>query len=955
MAGKKSARKAAATKSKTGTRSRTAAVIPASAKENPRSKPSSKPTTVPKDPNKSPEKKKTRSTGVPAHQSPQPYRAATQLSGIQASVQAGSIATTPTLVRFDLHICASGQEFCRAPWTKPLGHKCIKCKEPVHSFCYGQHGESIPIICALCVSPIGTMAGLIAPVGKPDGFDQFYSSFLANEVDDVGVLLNTGDANLFTPSGLTAPSLLNPSSPPFTPTRTIVKSLRNVNNNDVNDGDDEDNGSNKDPDKLADDRADGDATNGATVVDGDPVTDSAGTAIDVDSSSHSNTDMDKGAEAAGSDPNNSSLQVTSYEQRSFDALADSANTVFSGNSDDTAQCKNTDRIAVRVFVCQMVPKFDKDKNFHSVFAACFNKFMSSIIALEPLIRLLKWTALSAEVETEAVTAVTRVKSEYKQYIYCSFRGESAGKKYLRIQLSIPADNDIDEILSRLQDAGDWWEGWNCFARQVGSDATQPVTIGWLHRSSVVHIGSRDLQNSLRLLAKDPLLGLEFQKISQKPRQVVMNYRKRAIMMKNPQKESVSAVHVEVQEGKHRATLNRLEKIYNGKDCPLGINFHFVRHIDMPKMQTRSGRGGHAKCVSHQYAFELMVEHASTEIHNIDKMVSTDDGDMSLRQALMALKVKTINNCIGDKLFLSINRESATSNTFLFEYHLVVEAEATELVEYLPVFIRDVFIANPKDYCDYGVCKDVEFMKWDESQRCGIDPEMEKFENFVDGLPDVIREDGEDGGFAGLDPLAQAMYKRAAGDCDETLMSDTSRHQIALGAVKNITGQQKQHSGVEINLDGDSIRSNLSTSTSTSKVDAAKQEITAEFTIIIDGLKDARDKEKDETNKVLEIMRAELANTRLVMAQQSALLTSLASAQGQLPPAPTVADPSSTPVATCEDSTPATDSPPIEPTEDATLKPPATTIITTTTSTIPATDPNDDQGEPGSGSNGAEST
>ena len=72
------------------------------------------------------------------------------------------------------------------------------------------------------------------------------------------------------------------------------------------------------------------------------------------------------------------------------------------------------------------------------------------------------------------------------------------------------------------------------------------------------------------------------------------------------------------------------------------------------------------------------------------------------------------------------------------------------------------------------------MEWDEKQRLGIDPEMEKFELFVEGLPDVIREDGEDGGFEGLDPLAQAMYNRAAGDCDETVMSDTSRYKSALG-------------------------------------------------------------------------------------------------------------------------------------------------------------------------------
>ena len=256
------------------------------------------------------------------HLSPRPFQSATQLSGKQASDQAGIILATPTLVRFDLHICASGQEFCRAPWTKPLGHRCVKCKAPVHSFCYGQHGESIPIICALCVSPVGVMAGLIAPVGKPDGFDEFYSSFLSKEVDDIGILLQTGDANLFTPSGLKPPSLLNASSPPFTPTNTIAKSLRTVNDDDDSDDDDsgdDDDGSNKDPDELADDREDDDATNGAIVVDGDPVADSAGLAIDVDSSSGSNTDMNKEAEAAGSDtemdkPNNSSLQVTSYEQ-----------------------------------------------------------------------------------------------------------------------------------------------------------------------------------------------------------------------------------------------------------------------------------------------------------------------------------------------------------------------------------------------------------------------------------------------------------------------------------------------------------------------------------------------------------------------------------------------------------------------------------------------------------------
>ena len=516
MAGKKSSRKAAkaaVTRSNKTGAPRPAAVIPASKEKKRASKPA-KPATVPRDPRKSPDKKKTRSTGATVHQSPHPFQASTQLSGIQASGQAGSIATTPTLVRFDLHICASGQDFCRAPWTKPLGHRCAECKEPVHSFCYGQHGESIPIICALCVSPIGTMAGLIAPVGKPAGFDEFYSSFLANEVDDVGALLQTGNANLFTPSGLTAPSLLSASSPPFTPTRTIAKSLRNVNDSDDDDMDEDDNGSSKDPDGLADDHDDDDVTNGAgAAIDVDMTLDSEeeqSVSANNQSAPEGNQEgTDPGSDSETDIPKDPSLQVTSFEQRSFDVLAESAKTVFSGNSDDTAQCKNTDRVAVRVFVCQMVPKFDKDKNFHSVFASCFNKFLSAIIALDPLIRLIKWTAKSAEVETEALTAVTRVKSEYKQYIYCSFRGESAGKKYLRIQLSIPADSDIDEILSRLQDSGNWWEGWNCFARQVGSDATIPITIGWLLRSSIVHIGSWDLQNALRIIVKDPHIGLEF--------------------------------------------------------------------------------------------------------------------------------------------------------------------------------------------------------------------------------------------------------------------------------------------------------------------------------------------------------------------------------------------------------------------------------------------------------------
>ena len=67
-------------------------------------------------------------------------------------------------------------------------------------------------MCALCVSPVGVMAGVIAPVGKPDGFDEFYKSFLADEIDDIGVLQSTTEANMYTPSGLQA------SAAPFNPT-----------------------------------------------------------------------------------------------------------------------------------------------------------------------------------------------------------------------------------------------------------------------------------------------------------------------------------------------------------------------------------------------------------------------------------------------------------------------------------------------------------------------------------------------------------------------------------------------------------------------------------------------------------------------------------------------------------------------------------------------------------------
>ena len=903
-------------------------------KSNKKSSSTPKPTTTNpvRDPLKSPISKKTKASGTLPYLSPVPFAASTQMSGKEASDRS-------SLVRFDLHICASGQEFCRAPWTKPIGHRCVVCKNPVHSFCYGQHGETLPAMCALCVSPVGVMAGVIAPVGKPDGFDEFYKSFLADEIDDIGVLQSTTAANIYTPSGLQA------SAAPFNPTNNNESSSTAAPPIDVPEtGNDEVSAS--DPLDSSDDEEDLKRSS-ALGNEGDTATvESNENSAKADTSSKDNAETTSNQVSNGTgDTEDQLIPTRSIEQKSFDFLAGSSKSVFSGNSDNTAVCANTDRVTVRIFVCQMVPKFDKDANFHTVFASGFNRFMTGIISIEPQVRIIKWTATSATIDTDSLTAITRVKSEYKQYIYCSFRGESAGKKYLRIQLSIPADSDIVNILLRLQEEGTWWEGWNCFARQVGSNATQPITIGWFLRSSAVHIGSRDLQNTLRVLVKDPLLGLECQRISQKPKAVVMNYRKRAIQMKNPQQISVSAIHVEVQEGSHRSTLNKLEKIYSGKDCPLGINFHFVRQIDMPKMQTRSGRGGHAKCVTHQYAFELMIDHARTEIHNIDGIVQLADGDISLRQALMNLRVKTIKNCIGDKLFLSINRESPGSNTFLFEFHLLVEAEATELVEYLPVFLRDVFIVRPKDYMDYGVCKNVEYMKWDESKRCGVDPEMEKFEQFVEELPDVIREDGDDGGFDGLDPLGQAMYKRAAGDCDETVMSDTSRHKSALDKVTNINGKKKKHAGIEIDLDGESIRSALSSSTNTSKVDAAKQEITAEFTLIIDTMKEARSKEKEETDKVLDLMRSELENNRLMMQQQSALLATLAAAAGATNPL--LISPAGASVSNNLPTTASTTN--ADPNPDITT----TNTATTTTTNSPDTN-NNDQDEPGSGSDGAES-
>ena len=64
---------------------------------------------------KSPDRKKSKEAPNPL--SPTPFAPSTQKTGNQASAAA--------LQRFDIHICASGEQFCRAPWTIPIGHTCV--------------------------------------------------------------------------------------------------------------------------------------------------------------------------------------------------------------------------------------------------------------------------------------------------------------------------------------------------------------------------------------------------------------------------------------------------------------------------------------------------------------------------------------------------------------------------------------------------------------------------------------------------------------------------------------------------------------------------------------------------------------------------------------------------------------------------------------------------------------
>ena len=153
MAPRRSSRKQTDPKSKSSPTTKPRPSPDSSTKNpNPQTPKSSKSYTPSRDPNKPPSHKKPKSKGLPLHVTPRPFKTATQRSGNEAAAQSRNMAPTPTLVRFDLHICASGEDFCRAPWTKPLGHRCVMCKSPVHSFCYGQQGETIPTMCALCVS-----------------------------------------------------------------------------------------------------------------------------------------------------------------------------------------------------------------------------------------------------------------------------------------------------------------------------------------------------------------------------------------------------------------------------------------------------------------------------------------------------------------------------------------------------------------------------------------------------------------------------------------------------------------------------------------------------------------------------------------------------------------------------------------------------------------------------------
>jgi hypothetical protein len=234
--------------------------------------------------------------------------------------------------------------------------------------------------------------------------------------------------------------------------------------------------------------------------------------------------------------------------------------------------------------------------------------------------------------------------------------------------------------------------------KANSQAINPITIGWLLRSTPAMADIKELEGLLKAMwtVKDGF-GLYWAMV--KTHQVY-----------DP-KNNTRAIHIEVEEEDAKRLSYLAEKAYGVpstklEDYPLGISMMFVKHFNLVQGAERDNM---AKLAMYQKTNDAMLTSATwLGSMALDRSICPDKF-LSLRHWLMSLtslveKSKKDGTKYKDKLFQSIHR-STDSKEIRFYFYRSNATEASNFISALPLVIQKELGLDPScffhkvDYTD----------------------------------------------------------------------------------------------------------------------------------------------------------------------------------------------------------------------------------------------------------------
>jgi len=322
--------------------------------------------------------------------------------------------------------------------------------------------------------------------------------------------------------------------------------------------------------------------------------------------------------------------------------------------------------------------------------------------------------------------------------------------------------------------------------KANSQCINPVTIGWLLRSTPAMADHTDLSSVLKAMWNvKGGFGLYWATIRDgKPY--------------NPQSTS-RAIHIEVEEDEAPGIINWAEKTYGRAsqhmvDYPLGINMMFVRPYNEVQ---GSAKALVAKLAIYQQTNEKMLTSFSWYGEMaLEKSIHKEVFE-SLRQWLMSItsiqQKKTSNGqMMMDKLFTGIHRSQEAQET-KFYFYKVNESEAVNVISALPLILRDELNIDPGCFfhrSDYYALLDG---NWNKDTREYINQSMMNQEQYLKDLdecfsvnrsffPDMVVIDN-----AISKELQEKTMAMAQGDDDISILSNLTDK--TLKAATSVTGEE----------------------------------------------------------------------------------------------------------------------------------------------------------------------